>query len=142
MAPVFFEFIRQMTGMFVMQGPRRFLDAGPRPQQFDRPALALLRQPRLGTAAHLFAKIPFQCPHGHTAVPGQVRSGGVHLLREFRPLDPPELDPAAWRYDLDEVVDQLTAACRAVDPTSTDHVLETVEEQVEEEEKFGAGIFD
>ena len=48
--------------------------------------------------------------------------------------------PAAWRYDLDEVVDQLTASCRAVDPTSTDHVLETVEEPAEEEEKFGAGI--
>ena len=66
----------------------------------------------------------------------------ILLLREFRPLSPPDLDPAAWRYDLDEVVDQLTASCRAVDPTSTDHVLETVEEPAEEEEKFGAGIFD
>ena len=44
---------------------------------------------------------------------------------EFRPLSPPDLDPAAWRYDLDEVVDQLTASCRGVDPTSTDQVLET-----------------
>ena len=66
----------------------------------------------------------------------------ILLLREFRPLDPPDLDAAAWRYDLDEVVDQLTASCREVDPTSTDHVLETVEEQVEEEEKFGAGILE
>jgi superfamily II DNA/RNA helicase len=66
----------------------------------------------------------------------------ILLLREFRELSPPDLDPAAWRYDLDEVVDQLTASCRAVDPTSTDHVLETVEEPAEEEEKFGAGIFD
>jgi superfamily II DNA/RNA helicase len=66
----------------------------------------------------------------------------ILLLREFRPLGPPDLDAAAWRYDLDEVVDQLTASCRAVDPTSTDHVLETVEEQAEEEEKFGAGILD
>ena len=40
----------------------------------------------------------------------------ILLLREFRPLAPPDLDPAAWRYDLDEVVDQLTASCRAVDP--------------------------
>jgi hypothetical protein len=66
----------------------------------------------------------------------------ILLLREFRELSPPDLDPAAWRYDLDEVVDQLTASCRAVDPTSTDHVLETVEVPAEEEEKFGAGIFD
>jgi superfamily II DNA/RNA helicase len=66
----------------------------------------------------------------------------ILLLREFRPLSPPDLDAAAWQYDLDEVVDQLTASCRGVDPASTDHVLETVEEQAEEEEKFGAGIFD
>ncbi len=66
----------------------------------------------------------------------------ILLMREFRPLNPPDLDAAAWRYDLDEVVDQLTASCRAVDPTSTDHVLEVAEEQVEEEEKFGAGIFE
>lgn len=66
----------------------------------------------------------------------------ILLLREFRPLCPTDLDASVWRYDLDEVVDQLTESCRAVDPTSTDHVLETVEEQVEEEEKFGAGIFD
>jgi superfamily II DNA/RNA helicase len=66
----------------------------------------------------------------------------ILLLREFRPLGPPDLDASAWRYDLDEVVDQLTASCRAVDPSSTDHVLETIEEQAEEEEKFGAGIFD
>ena len=66
----------------------------------------------------------------------------ILLLREFRPLDPPDLDPSVWRYDLDEVVDQLTASCREVDPSSTDHVSETIEEQAEEEEKFGAGLFD
>jgi superfamily II DNA/RNA helicase len=66
----------------------------------------------------------------------------ILLLREFRPLSPPDLDAAAWRYDLNEVVDQLTESCRKVDPDSTDHVLETVEEQAEEEEKFGAGIFE
>jgi superfamily II DNA/RNA helicase len=66
----------------------------------------------------------------------------ILLIREFRPLAPHDVDEAAWRYDLDEVVDQLTASCRAVDPASTDHVLEEVEEKVEEEEKFGAGIFD
>jgi superfamily II DNA/RNA helicase len=66
----------------------------------------------------------------------------ILLLREFRPLAPPDLDPAAWRYDLDEVVDQLTASCRAVDPTSTDLALESVEEDAEEEKEFGAGILE
>ena len=66
----------------------------------------------------------------------------ILLLREFRPLAPPDLDPAAWRYDLDEVVDQLTASCRAVDPASTDLALEVVEEQTEEEKEFGAGILE
>jgi hypothetical protein len=66
----------------------------------------------------------------------------ILLIREFRPLAPPDLDPAAWRYDLDEVVDQLTASCRAVDPTSTDLALEVVEDEAEEEKEFGAGIFD
>jgi len=66
----------------------------------------------------------------------------ILLLREFRPLSPADLDAAAWRYDLDEVVDQLTASCHTVDPTSTDRVLETVEEPAEEEEKFGAGVFE
>ena len=66
----------------------------------------------------------------------------ILLLREFRPLSPPDLDPAAWRYDLDEIVDQLTASCRAVDPTSTALALEVVEEETEEEKEFGAGILD
>ncbi len=66
----------------------------------------------------------------------------ILLMREFRPLSPPDLDPAAWRYDLDEVVDQLTACCRAVDPASTDQALETVEEEAEVEKEFGAGILD
>ncbi len=66
----------------------------------------------------------------------------ILLMREFRPLSPPDLDPAAWQYDLDEVVDQLTASCRAVDPASTDLALEIVEEEAEEEKEFGAGILD
>jgi superfamily II DNA/RNA helicase len=66
----------------------------------------------------------------------------ILLLREFRPLPPPDLDPAAWSYDLDEIADQLTASCRAVDPTSTDLALEVIEEAAEEEKEFGAGIID
>ena len=67
----------------------------------------------------------------------------ILLIREFRPRSRlPDVDPAAWRYDLDEVVDQLTASCRAVDPASTDLALEIVEEEAEEEKEFGAGILD
>jgi superfamily II DNA/RNA helicase len=66
----------------------------------------------------------------------------ILLIREFRPLGPPDLDPAAWRYDLDEIVDQLTTSCRAVDPASTDLALETVEEETEEGKEFGAGVFE
>ncbi len=66
----------------------------------------------------------------------------ILLLREFRALAPPDLDPAAWRYDLDEIADQLTASCRAVDPASTDLALVVVEEEAEEEKEFGAGVFE
>jgi len=66
----------------------------------------------------------------------------ILLLREFRPLAPPDLDESAWRYELDEIVDQLTASCRAVDPMSTDLALEVVEEETEEAKEFGAGILE
>ena len=63
----------------------------------------------------------------------------ILLMREFRPLNPPDLDAAAWRYDLDEVVDQLTASCRAVDPTSTDHVLEVRKNRSKRRRSSGPG---
>ncbi len=66
----------------------------------------------------------------------------ILLIREFRPLAPPDLDLAAWQYDPDELVDPLTASCRAVDPTSTDMALVTIEEEAEEEKEFGAGVFE
>jgi superfamily II DNA/RNA helicase len=71
-----------------------------------------------------------------------------HLLRlillvgEFRQLTPPDLDAAAWQFDLDDVVERLIASCREVDPSSTDRALEQAEEPPAEEQEFGAGIFD
>ena len=79
-----------------------------------------------------------------------VKQEGIlfrHLLRlillvgEFRDLCPPELDTAAWQFELDEISQQLIESCRHVDPASTDHVLEQAGEEPEAEAEFGAGIF-
>jgi hypothetical protein len=66
----------------------------------------------------------------------------VLLVREFLPLCPPDVDPAVWRYDLEDVARRLTDTCHAVDPASTDRALEQAGEEVEEEPEFGAGVFD
>ncbi len=53
-----------------------------------------------------------------------------HLLRmillcaEFGQLTPPGLSPADWTAKLNGIASVLTAACRAVDPQSTDELLE------------------
>lgn len=47
----------------------------------------------------------------------------VLLLGEFAQLPPPEIDPRTWRDELRDLASQLTAACRAVDPSSTDFML-------------------
>jgi superfamily II DNA/RNA helicase len=53
-----------------------------------------------------------------------------HLLRlvllcgEFATLTPAGADPAEWQTFLRETMNQLTASCRAVDPTSTDEAME------------------
>ncbi|MCA9259285.1 MAG: DEAD/DEAH box helicase, partial [Planctomycetales bacterium] len=48
----------------------------------------------------------------------------VLLLGEMRQLAPDDTTGEAWQSDLDEISDRLSAACRAVDPTSTDKMLE------------------
>jgi superfamily II DNA/RNA helicase len=62
-----------------------------------------------------------------------VKQEGIifrHLLRlillcgEFVQVTPPDTTAEEWRSDLGDLVDQLTASCRAVDPTSTDEVIE------------------
>ena len=55
-----------------------------------------------------------------------------HLLRfillcgEFADLCPPGLDGAEWRSWLRDTADTVTAACRSVDPESTDKSLESM----------------
>ena len=62
-----------------------------------------------------------------------VRQEGIlfkHLLRmillcaEFEELTPRDVTPEEWRTRLAGVSDVLTTACRAVDPQSTDELLE------------------
>ncbi len=36
-----------------------------------------------------------------------------------------------WQKELDEISDKLTAACRSVDPTSTDEVIQQLKPVVE-----------
>ena len=48
----------------------------------------------------------------------------ILLLGEFAQLTPPDAAPEEWQRDLRDLADQLTASCRAVDPTSTDEMIE------------------
>lgn len=61
----------------------------------------------------------------------QTQEGMIfrHLLRlillcdEFSAVTPPGVTELAWQSDLHELSEILTAACRTVDPQSTDQVL-------------------
>jgi superfamily II DNA/RNA helicase len=62
-----------------------------------------------------------------------VKQEGIvfrHLLRlillcgELALVTPPETTASAWQAELRDLVEQLTASCRAVDPASTDEVIE------------------
>jgi superfamily II DNA/RNA helicase len=62
-----------------------------------------------------------------------VKQEGIvfrHVLRlillcgEFAQVAPPDADPAVWQAELRELVERLTESCRAVDPASTDEVIE------------------
>jgi hypothetical protein len=62
-----------------------------------------------------------------------VKQEGIifrHLLRlillcgEFAQVCPPETTASEWQADLRSLTDQLTASCRAVDPQSTDEIIE------------------
>jgi hypothetical protein len=48
----------------------------------------------------------------------------ILLLGEFAEVSPSETPPDEWRRALRELADQLTASCRAVDPTSTDEMIQ------------------
>jgi superfamily II DNA/RNA helicase len=59
-----------------------------------------------------------------------------HLLRlillcgEFAQLTPTGVNPADWQANLNTMAETLTNACRAVDPQSTDEILEELADQV------------
>ena len=62
-----------------------------------------------------------------------VKQEGIvfrHLLRlillcgEFQQVSPQDTTAEQWQADIKELVDALTASCRAVDPTSTDELIE------------------
>jgi superfamily II DNA/RNA helicase len=62
-----------------------------------------------------------------------VKQEGIifrHLLRlillcgEFAQICPPDATPDTWQSEMRDLSDRLTASCRAVDPTSTDEIIE------------------
>jgi superfamily II DNA/RNA helicase len=52
----------------------------------------------------------------------------ILLLKEFLPLAPPDSSEEEWRSELESISATLVDCCRGVDATSTDKVLEEVEE--------------
>lgn len=53
----------------------------------------------------------------------------ILLIAEFQQLTPPDCDANEWRADLQDISARLADACRRVDPTSTDKILEQVEQE-------------
>lgn len=89
----------------------------------------------------------------------------ILLMEEFAELTPPGVETAQWQADLKAISDVLTAACRSVDPTSTEEAIkkahgadvvegeshaqpitgtltETPSAEMEEFDSFGEGIMD
>jgi superfamily II DNA/RNA helicase len=48
----------------------------------------------------------------------------ILLCGEFAQLTPPELSDNEWQAEMTDIADRLTAACRSVDPESTDKAIE------------------
>jgi len=77
----------------------------------------------------------------------------ILLCGEFRLLTPTGITPEEWQHEMDELSDQLTAACRSVDPDSTDEVIQQIKPPLPEIREvidhtrpaapvgFGEGIF-
>ena len=57
-----------------------------------------------------------------------------HLLRlillcgEFAQVCPADTTPEAWQADMRDIANQLTESCRAVDPASTDEIMQKAKE--------------
>jgi superfamily II DNA/RNA helicase len=50
----------------------------------------------------------------------------ILLCGEFRLLTPSGSTPEDWQKEMDEISDKLTAACRSVDPDSTDELIQQI----------------
>ena len=50
----------------------------------------------------------------------------VLLIDELAQLCPPDIQHDDWKHELGELADNIEAACRAVDPQSTEQWMETV----------------
>lgn len=55
----------------------------------------------------------------------------ILLTGEFRDICPAELEEDEWTSYLDDIADRLTVSCRAVDPQSTDKMLESMNQSVD-----------
>ncbi len=80
----------------------------------------------------------------------------ILLCGEFRLITPTGMTAEDWQKEMDEISDLLTAACRSVDPASTDEVVQQLKPAIEKPaiesttdfgkiaapDDFGAGIFD
>jgi hypothetical protein len=51
----------------------------------------------------------------------------ILLCGEFARMTPPEVEPKDWQARLTAIANTLTASCRAVDPQSTDEILEEMD---------------
>ena len=48
----------------------------------------------------------------------------ILLCEEFSQVCPAGIEPAVWQAELRSMSELVTASCRAVDPTSTDEVIQ------------------
>ena len=48
----------------------------------------------------------------------------ILLCAELAAVTPPETTADAWQAELRDLAEQLTISCRAVDPASTDEIIE------------------
>ena len=87
-------------------------------------AVRRLRAPRsLLVALALAVTAPALAVPGVAAADDGVSNGDT-VVGEFMQVCPKDTTPEEWQADLRDVSERLTAACRAVDPTSTDEMIE------------------
>lgn len=56
----------------------------------------------------------------------------ILLIAEFKPLTPPDTTSEEWQADLTDIEHRLVEICRGVDPSSTEHTLQQIEEGIVE----------